>query len=53
VNIRSSPNANGLSFFRDVDGQIARCLERIEDKIMPKFFKEKLKGLQASKAYYE
>lgn len=37
----------------DFDAQIKRCLERIEDNIMPAFFEERLAQYQNMKINYE
>ncbi|KAJ5221197.1 uncharacterized protein N7469_010084, partial [Penicillium citrinum] len=38
---------------KDIDAQIVRCHERIEENIFPQVFKEKLRRYEISKAYYE
>lgn len=37
----------------DFDAQIKRCLERIEDNIMPAVFEERLTQYRVMKANYE
>ncbi|KAJ5088574.1 hypothetical protein N7456_012190 [Penicillium angulare] len=37
----------------DIDGQIARCLERIDDNIMPHIFEQRLEEYKTTKAHRE
>ena len=45
-----STELNVLFLRSDIEGQIARCKERIEDNIMPRFFEKRLEGFQRQRA---
>lgn len=49
----TAEDVNHTEFISDIDAQIQRCHERIEDNIMPFIFEERLKEYQLGKAARE